>query len=132
MAAQGSPEQWEAQDHIEALKRGLNQDTTCPYHDDSTRAQIWQIRHQDMTYKAVTNGNGKMPHSWKEWWWQFSIRFPYAAIGMGVMVTVILLLYYHVTGTLPFVQKPEEAINEATAVERTVGELAVNDGLRYE
>jgi hypothetical protein len=50
------------------------------------------------------------PKSWREWWWEFSIRAPWA----GVMLAIaILTLYYLSTGTLPFVGKVKGADHEA-------------------
>lgn len=49
------PEEWEAKDHIENLKRGLgNKSGVCEFHDDTIRSQIWLIRHTDLAEK---NGN---------------------------------------------------------------------------
>lgn len=40
-----SPEDWEANDHIENLKDGLGATGVCGVHDDLARALIWMIRH---------------------------------------------------------------------------------------
>jgi len=78
-----SPEEWEAKDHIEALKRGLNQAETCEFHDDSTRADIWQIRQLNEHGKkldTIIKSNG---HDSRRWFLKaldgLIVRAPYAA-----------------------------------------------------
>jgi len=81
-----SPEQWEAVDHIEALKRSLNSNTTCEYHDDMSRANIWMIRQTDEHNKkldTIIRNNG---HDSRRWFWRaldgLIVRAPYAAAGL--------------------------------------------------
>ena len=40
------------------------------------------------------------PKSWKEWWWEFSIRAPYAGV---LFIIAVLAFYYLATGSFPFV-----------------------------
>ena len=47
------PEDWEAGEHIDNLKKGMDITATsvCQYHGDQTRAIIWMIRHMEKTEK---------------------------------------------------------------------------------
>lgn len=54
-----SPEDWEAAEHINNLKKSLDagaKNGVCAFHGDQTRANIWMIRHMDIQEK---NGKGK-------------------------------------------------------------------------
>ena len=50
------------------------------------------------------------PKSWKEWWWEFSVRAPYAGV---LLIVAILAFYYLATGSFPFVDQLKGVEHEA-------------------
>jgi hypothetical protein len=137
-----SPEDWEASDHIDALKAQLRRlakpedlDDVCPQHvglfNAILPAQIWQIRHMDRQEKR-NGGNA------------FNVRLPFlracgsplAVICVLLVVAVLLLalrdtpIVGRLLGTAPAAADPATSVEtppNVTDMKRAV-EDAVRDG----
>jgi len=59
---------------------------------------------------VLRDGETVSPRSWKEWWWQFSVRCPWAA---AMVIIAVFVLYYMATGSFPFVDQLKGVEHEA-------------------